>query len=56
MTKKLDRLWCNPKFKKFVYSKKADNPDKDILTILDDIADDNEYKKKRKNGNFWGKI
>ena len=56
MTKKLTRLWCTPKFKKFVYSKKANNPEKDLIDILDDIADEKNERGKKRNETFWGKI
>jgi predicted transcriptional regulator YdeE len=56
MNKRLTRIYCTPDFKKWIYSKKSEEPDKPLVDILDEIAKkDNKFPFKKKR-NFWGKI
>lgn len=48
MTKRrLKQMWVPPKFRGFVYEKKAENPDKSLTEVLEDIVDDYEGKKRK---------
>jgi len=46
---RMKQIWATPKFHKFVYEKKAENPDRTITQILDDLADNDKKEKKKRN-------
>lgn len=39
----------SPEFYKFLYEKKAENPDRTMTQILDDIADNERKERKKRN-------
>jgi len=50
MSKK-PRFWVTPTFKQVVYELKAEDPDKTIDKILDDIASRERERRKKRGGN-----
>lgn len=45
-------MWVPPEFRKFLYEKKAEDPNKTLGQIMKEIA----RKEKKKNESFWAKI
>ena len=55
------QVWATPKFRKFLYGKKAENPDKTLFEIQNEIADSfkeqtlKQNEKKPKKETFFPK-
>ena len=47
MKARMKQIWVSPEFKKFLYEKKAETPEKNIPDILDDLVSVDKEKKKR---------